>query len=164
MLCLEAQSSKIMISQGHSVNEGMGESKCPPSWSWTENPLSPDTQSLSSWWSFLWGRRSPWMIAGSGTGWPYMPCLLFSRMEASVLHYWVAVFSEAPKKDFREGYIILDYFYHRTYSKNVYSLRFPWPLRAVKHSWERSFTWDMCQQSCRGLEGIENILGGQTHL
>ena len=38
MLRLEAQSSKIMISQGHSVSEGMGESKCPPSWSWTENP------------------------------------------------------------------------------------------------------------------------------
>lgn len=164
MLRLEAQSSKIMISQGHSVSEDMGESKCPPSWSWTENPWSPDTQSLSSWWSFLWGRRSPWMIAGSGTGWPYMPCLLFSRMEASVLHYWVVVFSEAPKKDFREGYIILDYFYHRTYSKYIYSLRFPWPLRAVKHSWERSFTWDMCLQSCRGLEGIENILGGQIHL
>ena len=65
------------------------------------------------------------------------------------------------KRDFKEDYIILDYFYCRTYSKYVNSLRFPWPLEAVLHS---SYTWEMCQLSSRGLKGIKDSLGGQFHL
>lgn len=62
------------------------------------------------------------------------------------------------KRDFKEDYIVLDYFYCRTYSKYVNSLRFPWPLEAVKH------TWEMCQLSSRGLKGIKDSLGVQFHL
>ena len=60
------------------------------------------------------------MKAGSGTGYSYTTCLLFSRMEATVHYSGVAFFSEAPDKERPQGKS--NYFglcYCRTYSKYV---------------------------------------------